>query len=204
MPTPHHALVGPAAYEPAPRSILRIQKARVKHQQLQCEFTEQRTDQAPTRIFALTCQELVHPDLLARLAQLVPHLCLLCEQLRETPDFWPDDDTSPLPDHLAPFTVTGFTLGGGGSGVTLLGQRQLAGGKLLNLTSPYVAFDQELEPYAYAGLLETAVQAAVAEVEEALRGKCTADSQLDLFEPAAGFTAIDEPFVPLIPMPAHA
>ncbi|WP_019949032.1 hypothetical protein [Hymenobacter aerophilus] len=204
MPTPHHALVGPAADEPAPRSILRIQKARVKHQQLQCEFTEQRTDQAPPRTFALTCQELVHPDLLHWFEQLVPHLCLLCEQLSETPDFWPDDETGTLPDHFAAFTVTGFTLGGSGSGVTLIGQRQLAGGKLLNLTSPYVAFDHELEPYAYAGLLEATVQTALLEVEAALRGKCTECRQLGLFEPPAPFTAPDEPFVPLIPMPAHA
>ncbi|NVO29719.1 hypothetical protein [Hymenobacter lapidiphilus] len=200
MTTQLYPLVGPT--DPtaalASRSILRVQKARLKNQQLTCDFTEQRSDEAPLRTFTLTAQELVHPDLLTCLAQLVPHLCLLCEQLRETPDFWPDDNTGLLPDHLTPFTVTGLVLGGGGSGVTLIGQRQLAGGKVLNLTSPYVALDQELEPYTYAGLLETAVQAAVAEIEAALRGKCTDYRQLDLFEPAAGFTAIDEPFIPLV------
>ena len=205
MVTHLQPLVGPAnpAAPASAHSILRVLKARVKNQQLTCDFTEQRTDEAPPRTFSLTAQELVHPDLLARLAQLVPHLCLLCEQLRETPDFWPDDDTDSLPEHLAPFTVTGLSSGNGGGGVTLIGQRQLAGGKLLNLTSPYVAFDQELEPYAYAGLLETAVQAAVAEIEAALRGKCTDYRQLNLFEPAAGFTAIDEPFIPLVRLPAQ-
>ncbi|NVO84273.1 hypothetical protein HW556_05215 [Hymenobacter sp. P5252] len=203
MITPLHAIVGPAA--PAGHSLIRVQKARLKNQQLQCEFTEQRTDDVPARTFALTCQETAHPDLLHWFAQLVPHLCLLCEQLPETPTYWPDDETGILPEHFAAFTVTGLSFGHGGSGVTLTGQRQLAAGKLLNLTSPYVAFDrEELEPYAYAGLLDATVQTTLLEIEAALRGKCTECRQLGLFEPPAPFTAPDEPFVPLIPMPAHA
>ncbi|SHK70770.1 hypothetical protein [Hymenobacter psychrotolerans] len=200
MTTQLHAIVGPAA--PATRSIIRVQKAKVKNQHLTCEFTEQRADDAPPRAFCLTAQEQVHPDLLHWLAQLVPHLCLLCEQLTETPHYWPDDETGTLPPHFEPFTLTGFSVGSGGRGVTLIGQRQLAGGKVLNLTSPYVSFDDEQPTYAYAGLLETALDAATTEVEAALRGKCTDYRQLDLFEPTA-----DEPgtaLISLIPVVAHA
>jgi hypothetical protein len=173
-------IVGPDA--PATHSLIRVQKARIKNQQLTCEFTEQRTDDAPPRAFTLTCQELVHPDLLHCLAQLVPHLCLLTEQLTEIPDYWPEDVAEVLPTHFAPFTVTGFSMGGNGGGVTLIGQRTLCGGKVLNLTSPYVAFDDEQPIYVYAGLLEAALQDALQEVEAALRGKCTNYRQLDLFE----------------------
>ncbi|GGG35419.1 hypothetical protein [Hymenobacter glacieicola] len=199
MTIPLLPIVGPDA--PAPRSIIRIQKARVKHQQFTCDFTEQRADDAPPRAFTLTAQEQVHPDLLHRLAQLVPHLCLLTEQLTETPTYWPEDAPGALPAHFEAFTLTGFSLGNGGRGVTLIGQRQLAGGKALNLASPYVSFDEEEPTYAYAGLLETALEAATTEVEAALRGKCTDYRQLDFFEPTEETgTAL----IPLIPVPAHA
>ena len=83
------------------RSIITIQKVKLKDQQLTCEFTEQRTQDAPPRAFALTCTEQVHPDLSHRLSRLVPHLCLLTEQLTETPDFWPDTaEELPASRHL--------------------------------------------------------------------------------------------------------
>ncbi|AII50859.1 hypothetical protein [Hymenobacter sp. APR13] len=169
-------VVGPD--NPALQSLITVQKAKIREGQLTCEFTEQRTANAPPRAFALTCHEPVHPDLLHCLTRLVPHLCLLTEQLPETPDFWPDE-AEELPALFRPFAVTGFSLSRAGAGITLIGRRELAGGKVLNLTSPHVAFDDETpDAYSYAGLLETAVQQTIAEVEAALRGKCAPDRQL--------------------------
>ncbi|WP_216726315.1 hypothetical protein [Hymenobacter siberiensis] len=175
--------IGPGTDVPElPRSIITIQKVKLKDQQLTCEFTEQRTQDAPPRAFALTCAEQVHPDLSHRLSRLVPHLCLLTEQQTETPDFWPDT-AEELPARFLAFTVTGFSMGKHQSGVTLIGQRALTTGKVLNLTSPYVSFDDETDSaYAYAPLLETELGEALTEVEAALRGKCTDYRQLDLFE----------------------
>ena len=185
-----------AAHGPATSSIITIQKVKVKDQHLTCEFTEQRTDDAPPRAFALTCAEQVHPDLTHALSRLVPHLCLLAEQLTETPDFWPDESEE-LPALFEPFTVTGFSMGRHQSGVTLIGQRELAGGRVLNLTTPYQSFDDEHGSYPYTGLLETTLAAALTEVEAALRGKCTDYRQLDLFEPS---TTTILPFVPTPPL----
>lgn len=174
-------VVGPDSAEATP-SIITIQKAKLKDQHLSCEFTEQRTEEAPARAFALTCHEQAHPDLPHRLSRLVPHLCLLTEQLTETPDYWPDV-AEELPARFEPFTVTGFSLGKNQSGVTLIGQRTLTGGKVLNLTSPYISFEDETEAaYPYAPLLESELAEALAEVEAALRGKCTDYRQLSLFE----------------------
>lgn len=174
-------IVGPDSPE-ATTSIITIQKAKLKDQHLTCEFTEQRSEDAPARAFSLSCYEQVHPDLTHRLSRLVPHLCLLTEQLTETPDFWPDT-AEELPARFQPFTVTGFSLGKNQSGVTLIGQRTLTGGKVLNLTSPYVSFEDETDAaYLYAPLLESELADALTEVEAALRGKCTDFRQLDLFE----------------------
>ena len=105
-------------------SIITIQKIKLKDQQLTCEFTEQRTQDAPPRAFALTCAEQVHPDLSHALSRLVPHLCLLTEQLTETSDYWPDESEELLA-LFEPFTVTGFSMGRHQGGVTLIGQREL-------------------------------------------------------------------------------
>ena len=186
-------IVGPigsqsaAPFGPGPEptlSIITIQKVKLKDQHLTCEFTEQRTHDAPPRAFALTCAEQVHPDLPHRLSRLVPHLCLLTEQLTEGPDYWPDESEE-LPALFEQFTVTGFSMGRHQSGVTLIGQRELAGGRVLNLTTPYQSFDDEQGSYPYAPLLETELLEALTEVEAALRGKCIDYRQLDLFEPAA-------------------
>ena len=178
-------IVGPAGSDPdspeVTTSTIAIQKARVKDQHLTCEFTEQRTQEAPPRSFALTCAEQVHPDLLNRLGRLVPHLCLLTEQLTEGSDFWPDESEE-LPALFEQFTVTGFSLGRNQAGVTLIGQRVLTGGRVLNLTTPYQSFDDEQSSYPYAPLLETELLEALAEVEASLRGKCTDYRQLDLFD----------------------
>ncbi len=178
-------IVGPdspaGSHPEATASIITIQKVRLKDQHLTCEFTEQRTQDAPPRAFALTCTEQVHPDLSHALSRLVPHLCLLAEQLTETPDFWPDE-AEELPALFEPFTVTGFSMGRHEGGVTLIGQRELIGGRVLNLTSPYQSFYDEQDNYPYTGLLETTLATALTEVEAALRGKCTEYRQLDLFE----------------------
>lgn len=178
------SIVGPAGAEAgrqdATASIITIQKVKLKEQHLTCEFTEQRTQDAPPRAFALTCAEQVHPDLTHALSRLVPHLCLLTEQLTETPDFWPDESEE-LPAVFESFTVTGFSMGRHEGGVTLIGQRELTGGRVLNLTTPYQSFYDEQASYSYTGLLETTLALALTEVEAALRGKCTEYRQLDLF-----------------------
>ena len=178
-------IVGPigacAGGQKATASLITIQKVKLKDQHLTCEFTEQRTPDAPPRAFALMCAEQVHPDLLHALSRLVPHLCLLIEQLTETPDYWPDEAEA-LPALFESFTVTSFSLGKNQGGVTILGQRVLTGGRVLNLTTPYQPFDDEQTDYPFAGLLEVTLTAVLAEVECALRGKCTDYRQLDLFD----------------------
>jgi len=185
-------IVGPD--NPETHSILTIQRAKLKDQRLTCEFTEQRSEEAPPRGFALTCAEQAHPDLAHALSRLVPHLCLLTEQLAETSDYWPSDDEE-LPARFATFAVTGFAMGKGQGGVTLTGQRELAGGRVLNLTTPYQFFDEEQSTYAYAGLLEATLGTALAEVEAALRGKCAEYRQLPLF----GAIPVEVPILPVLP-----
>lgn len=189
FPMSQHLLpvVGPDAPE-ATQSVITIQKAKLKDQQLYTEFSEQRDENSAANVFTMQGTDPVHPDLTRALGRLVPHLCLLCEQLAETDDYWYLPTTGDeLPELFSLFTVTSLSMGKQQGGVTLIGQRKLTGDKVLNLTSPYVSFDDEQEAsYKYAGRLETAVLDALDEVEAALRGKCSdAGRQLELFEAPA-------------------
>lgn len=183
MTTQVAPIVGPQAQ----KSLLTIQKATVKKQLLYGEFSEQLTLEDKPREFTMQGKELVHPDLEACFAKLVPHFCLLTEQLAEGVDYWPNDDSDELPEHFESYGVTGIILGKK-NGVTLMGFRTMTSGKVQNMTAQYVSFEPVPEEesdvwhYAHAGRLETEVLGAIAEVELALRGKCSdAGRQLDMF-----------------------
>ncbi|TDN39294.1 hypothetical protein [Hymenobacter sp. UV11] len=193
MTTQVAPIVGPSA----PNSLLKIQKATIKKQLLAAEFSEQLTLEAKPREFTMQGSELVHPDLERCFAQLVPHFCLLTEQLVEHAEYeaaagyWPNyENTNELPEHFETYEVTGIIMGSK-NGVTLMGKRTLSSSKVLNMTSQYVSFEpvpeEEVETdvwhYEHAGRLETAVLDAIAEIEAALRGKCSeVGKQLDLFD----------------------
>jgi hypothetical protein len=206
MSTALTSIVGPAGYDPqAQKSLLTIQKATVKKQLLAAEFSEQLDLQSKPREFTMQGTELIHPDLEACFAQLVPHFCLLTEQLEEglyEGNYWPEADES-LPDHFSSYGVTGLIIGKK-DGVTLMGFRTLESGKVLNLTGQYVSFAEQSEEfeesdawhYPHTDDLKTLVGEALAEIDAALRGKCSeAGRQLDMFQqPQAGEMEMGEVF----------
>ena len=200
MSTALTPIVGPQAQ----KSLLTIQKATVKKQLLAAEFSEQLDLQSKPREFTMQGTELVHPDLEACFARLVPHFCLLTEQLDEhhqytdetgSSGYWPEPADPELPEHFSSYGVTGLIIGKK-DGVTLMGFRTLESGKVLNLTGQYVSFAEQPEEfeesdawhYPHADDLKALVGEALAEIDAALRGKCSeAGRQLDMFQqPQAG------------------
>ena len=154
MSTELTPIVGPAGYAPqAQKSLLTIQKATVKKQMLAAEFSEQLDLQSKPREFTMQGTELVHPALERCFARLVPHFCLLTEQLEEhhqytaetgSSGYWPETADPELPDHFSSYGVTGLIIGKK-DGVTLMGFRTLESGKVLNLTGQYVSFAEQPE-----------------------------------------------------------
>ncbi len=193
MSTELTPIVGPAGDAPqAQKSLLTIQKATVKKQLVAAEFSEQLDLQSKPREFTMQGTELVHPDLERCFARLVPHFCLLTEQLDEHGtelSFWPELGGE-LPEHFDSYGVTGLIIGKK-DGVTLMGFRKLESGKVLYLTGQYVSFagqSEEFEEsdawhYPHTDDLKTLVEEALAEIDAALRGKCSeAGRQLDMFQ----------------------
>ena len=192
MSTELTPIVGPQALPgTTQKSLLTIQKAIVKKQLLAAEFSEQLDLQSKPREFTMQGTELVHPALERCFARLVPHFCLLTEQLSESPDFWPSAEaTDPLPEHFDAYGVTGLIIGKK-DGVTLMGFRTLESGKVLNLTGQYVSFAEQPEEfeeseawhYPHTDDLKALVGEALAEIDAALRGKCSeVGRQLDMFQ----------------------
>ena len=196
MSTELTPVVGPAGYDPqAQKSLLTIQKATVKKQLLAAEFSEQLDLQSKPREFTMQGTELVHPDLERCFARLVPHFCLLTEQLDEHAEYefgyWPNAGGNDLPaPQCDSYGVTGLIIGKK-DGVTLMGFRRLESGKVLNLTGQYVSFAEQPDEfeesdawhYPHTDDLKTLVGEALAEIDAALRGKCSeAGRQLDMFQ----------------------
>lgn len=95
------------------------------------------------------CGNLVHEDMRLAFKALSGHLALLCDT-REAVDLDLNDD-----EHAAKVDklfVTGFSIGGSddAEGVTLIGGKKLANGKVLNLVAPFQKYEDDEYPYAEA------------------------------------------------------
>ncbi len=122
-----------------------------------------------------------HNDLLVLLDELKPHLAYLCEQTEvgEIDLFAYVDIPHPI---LSKLKVTGFTIGGSDEheGVTLIGRRQLAGNRVLNLVSPFTKWEDTHNGYQYSFKLASLIRKLQYEVELYLDGKKAPSVQMEL------------------------
>lgn len=151
-----------------------ITKAKLKNEKLEVEFKERFEEDNYSNEVAKVCSQIVHSDLKKAFEMLKPHLVLLCEQAgqelltREVIEKYKQDDETE--DILKNYIVTGYSHGGQdeSAGVTIVGQKLLKSGRVLNLVSPFISFagSEGVEEYNFADLLEVAVQGCDWEVEE--------------------------------------
>lgn len=141
------------------------------------------------------CNMIVHNDFVEALKGLKVHFALLCD-LREVNSFPVDyGDNIENFDHetyLDKVTITGITLGGEdeSAGVVIIGQKELPGGGVLNIVTPFTRFDSD---YNYCNPLEQAVNSVVYEAEQYLFEQKWGVKQLEI--PFEDFAEIgDEPF----------
>ncbi len=110
------------------------------------------------------------------MSALKKHVCVLCE-------FFEDIDQIPE-TYLASLTVTGISLGGHDEheGVTVVAQKKLKSGKVLNLVTPFTRFvdDENPDAYPYGFELASAVGVVESEASLFLGGKKAQNAQLEL------------------------
>lgn len=134
-------------------------------------------DDNTERTATMKCDQLVHEDMNKAFAKLKLHLVKICDLYEDsgiTPDkFNPEEQ-------LTKFKITSFAIGGEGEheGVSISGQKELDGGKILNLNSPFTKYSND--DYGYGRELASEIQACVFEVEEYLFNGKYAIKQLDI------------------------
>jgi hypothetical protein len=153
-----------------------IQKATFKHDRCEVIFKENVVEENYSNDVTKKCNQIAHPDLKAAFDALVPFLITITEQPEQT--FF---DASNI-DHavilseeekmkVEKYVVTGYSKGGSDetAGVTLIGQKILKSGKVLNLCAPFVQFeDDSPDAYAYGNQLASAIDICDDEVKQYL------------------------------------
>lgn len=166
------------------RSSITIQKAKIRKGCLIASFSEKLDNELAGRDFeSVKCNDQAHPDLLTAFRKLVPHFCLITQQLPYviTPEDGDEEAAQASAEALAPFSVTGISYDPKGTGFTLTGTREIDTDQPLNLNTPHVTFDWAREN-GFAELVDLLFGEVNQEVELALRGKCAeAGRQLNMF-----------------------
>lgn len=166
-----------------------IKKAKIKNRALEVELTESYESESGGDVLnevTKKCSQLCHNDMLKALDDLRPHLIIICETaesntLHDVLSLTDFDFSQIDGDMLKNVIVTGFvrTTTDASEGVMIIGQKKVAHGKILNLVSPFILFEDPSAPYIYETDLKVAIDKAVSEVGKYLDGK-VANEQLKI------------------------
>lgn len=132
-------------------------------------------------------ETIIHDDLRNSFRQLVPHLAFMCDYVPNSYTLeMAVDNMSELPENdlsqqLLEFKVTAFKISGSGDsqGVTITGQKKLKSGKVLNLNTPFLKWEDE---YEFSQELRIAIGNIQSEIIQYSEGKKAPDAQMSLFE----------------------
>lgn len=145
-----------------------IQKVKVKDGQLEATYDEHFSEENYTNTISKKCSQIIHVDFRDALDKLKAHMACICEmpeaeKIRQVGIYDFDDST------LGNYVVTGYSHGGSdeSAGVVIVGQKLLNSGKVLNLCTPFIQFEDD-EAYPFAGELNQAIIACDYEAGEYL------------------------------------
>ena len=140
-----------------------IIKASVKNDRLEVTFKERFTEENYSNEVSKKCSQIVHADMKRALERLKVHLVVICDQ-NEANEVMEDFENYPL-ENLSNYVVTGYSIVGTDEdqGVTLIGQKLLESGKVLNLIAPFTKYE-DTEAYEYAMDLSADIHACDCEV----------------------------------------
>lgn len=152
-----------------------IEKVSLKGEKCDVTFKEKYKVANYSNEVAKKCDQIVHEDLKAAFKALRPFLITITEQPEGVLfnagniDDEPDED---MELKIMKYIVTGYAVGGSGEseGVTLIGQKILKSGQVLNLIAPFTRYcdDTNADAYPYAAELSIAITRCNYEVNEYL------------------------------------
>lgn len=167
-----------------------IQKAKIKDSKLEVFYEEYFAEENYSNTIEKKCAQIVHADLKESFDRLRVHVVCICEQpeaekVRAQGIF--DYD----PELLNNYVVTGYMHGGSdeSAGVTIIAQKLLKSGKVLNLIAPFTQFEDS-DTYEFAGELYADIASCDHEVEQYVFHDKWGIKQLDF-----DFDAPEEAFI---------
>lgn len=157
-----------------------IQKAKIKDGQLSVTYEENFTEENYSNTIDKKCAQTVHVDLREAFDKLKLHLVCICEMPEAEQVKKHGIYDFNLEDNLNNYIVTGYSKGGNGesAGAVILGQKLLSSGKVLNITTPFIQFEDE-EAYEFSGDLYAHIEGCDYEVSEYLFNEKWGIKQLD-------------------------
>lgn len=146
----------------------KIEKAKIKDSQLIATYEERFKTENYSNTIEKKCSQVVHGDMKNAFDKLKVHLVCVsempeAEKIRNAGVY-----DYPI-DELNNYVVTGYSHGGSdeSAGVTIIGQKLLKSGKVLNLISPFIQFE-DADAYEFAGELYSDIEACDYEVNQYL------------------------------------
>jgi len=150
-----------------------IQKVKVKNNKLSADYIEKYLDANYSNEVTKVSEQFVHPDLLYALSRLKPHVVKICEMQEAANVSIKDPSDEDLNDRLKNIVVTGYSKGGSdeSAGVSIIAQKLLLSGQVLNIIVPFTKFlDEQGDGYVYADDLKNEIGRCDYEVDAYLFG----------------------------------
>lgn len=156
--------------------VFAIEKVKIKNDQLAVSYRESFPEANYGNNVSKECEQFVHDDLKYALNLLKPHVVAICEMPEEKKISVTNPSDEDLNETLKNYIITGYSKGGSdeSAGVTIIAQKLLNTGKVLNLTVPFMQFTDETgDGYPYGYELEGVIKRCDYEVDAYLfEDKC--------------------------------
>jgi hypothetical protein len=141
--------------------VYEIGKVKKKNDQLTVDYTESYPEANYHNDITKACQQFVHGDLKYAFDLLKPHVAAICEMPEANRISVANPTENDLNETLKGYVITGYSKGGSeeSAGVSIMAQKLLRTGQILNLTVPFTHFhDESGEGYPYGEALEVIIR----------------------------------------------
>ena len=149
-----------------------IKKVSLKNERLDVTFSQEFLEDNYSDEVTRKCSQIVHADFKAALDTLKKHLVIICEQ-PEANDILDAGVDNYDVEKLDNYVVTGYSTGGSDedAGVTIIGQKLLKSGKVVNINAPFTKYE-DFDTYKHGTELSGDIYSCNNEVVEYLfKGK---------------------------------
>jgi len=150
------------------QAVFTIKSVKIKNDQLSIAYRESFPEANYGNAVTKDCEQFVHDDLKYALSLLRPHVAAICEMPEAKKINVSDPSDEDLNETLKSYIINGYSKGGSdeSAGVTITAQKILTTGKILNITVPFMQYQDEAgDGYPYGEELASVIKRCDYEVD---------------------------------------